>query len=219
MTTRETQSLILDSAVHLFNQFGTANVSTNRIAEACGISKGNLHYHFRNKVSIIQSIYAQMITEVRQHWRDDHLDPTIHHMAEMYERQLMLIWKYRFFYRELMSLLQNDDRLREDFSRDRKRRSAEVVLFFQALIEAGDMKTPEGEQTLDALVRISWILCDNWINYIAVDGQEISPQSIRDGYQLIIELFRPYLADSALRGVMPPCLQAGVLHADGNGTH
>ena len=208
MATKETQALIIESAVTLFNQHGTARVSTNRIAEACGISKGNLYYHFKNKESIVQSIYDQMIMEVAHKWRDDHLDPSIHHMAEMYERQVILIWNYRFFYRELMALLQNDSQLRAKFSEYRERRTSKVVLFFEALITSEVMRQPEGERSLESLVRISWILSDNWINYIEVDGREINQQTIREGYALVIELFRPYLAEEALLEIQHHLVQA-----------
>jgi len=201
MASKETQALIIESAVNLFNRYGTGHVSTNRIAEASGISKGNLHYHFKNKESLIQSIYEQMIVEVRQNWQNDHLNPTIAHMAEMFERQLRLIWDFRFFYRELTALLQNDSQLKKKFSENRKRRTADVVRFFEALVAAGVMVQPEGARSLESLVRISWILGDNWVNYIEVDGYEITPQTIGEGYALVIELFRPYMAEDALRAI------------------
>ena len=48
-----TKEAIVITAIELFNEKGTAAVSTNRIAEAMGISPGNLYYHFRNKEEII----------------------------------------------------------------------------------------------------------------------------------------------------------------------
>lgn len=63
MATRETQTLIIDTALVLFNLHGCSNVSANRIATECGISRGNLQYHFRKKEEIVQSIF-QRITHV-----------------------------------------------------------------------------------------------------------------------------------------------------------
>ena len=45
-------------------------------------------------------------------WYRDHLAPTLEHMAAMFVRQLQLIRKYRFFYREIADLLRQDPRLR-----------------------------------------------------------------------------------------------------------
>jgi AcrR family transcriptional regulator len=99
MATRATQFRILQAALELFNEHGTAAVSSNRIAERCGISKGNLQYHFRNKREIIYAVFQQAIGEMDAGWYRDHLAPTLEHMAAMFVRQLQLILKYRFFYR------------------------------------------------------------------------------------------------------------------------
>ncbi len=60
MTTRETQDKIITTALRLFNESGSLIVSTNRIADSCGISRGNLHYHFRTKEEIIQAIFQHL---------------------------------------------------------------------------------------------------------------------------------------------------------------
>lgn len=60
MTTRETQDKIITTALRLFNESGSRIVSTNRIADSCGISRGNLHYHFRTKEEIIQAIFQHL---------------------------------------------------------------------------------------------------------------------------------------------------------------
>ena len=56
MYARDTKSVILDTAVRLFNQHGSQSVSTNRIAAEMSISVGNLYYHFNNKEDIIRSL-------------------------------------------------------------------------------------------------------------------------------------------------------------------
>ena len=52
---------VVEAAIRLFNERGTAAVSTNHIADGAGISPGNLYYHFRNKEEIIRAIFGRMI--------------------------------------------------------------------------------------------------------------------------------------------------------------
>ncbi|HHT17748.1 MAG TPA: TetR/AcrR family transcriptional regulator [Papillibacter sp.] len=53
---RDTRQEILNAARTLFNQYGYNGVSLRDIAEAVGISKGNLTYHFSKKEDIIESL-------------------------------------------------------------------------------------------------------------------------------------------------------------------
>ncbi len=89
MTSLNTQNKIIDTAIDLFNLAESSQVSVNRIAEKAGISKENLHYHFRSK-KIILMIWVRMEEEIKC-WQDDYKRPTIHHMAEMMLRHYRLI--------------------------------------------------------------------------------------------------------------------------------
>ena len=57
-----TRERILDVALALFNDAGTAPISTNHIAAAAEISPGNLYYHFRNKEQIVQSLFERLFS-------------------------------------------------------------------------------------------------------------------------------------------------------------
>ena len=54
-----TKQKILDTSLALFNKQGERNVTTNHIAEAMGISPGNLYYHFRNKGVIVAALFER----------------------------------------------------------------------------------------------------------------------------------------------------------------
>ena len=64
-----TKERILATSLELFNRLGERNVSTNHIAEALGISPGNLYYHYRNKGDIVFALFEryQATVEPFQH--------------------------------------------------------------------------------------------------------------------------------------------------------
>lgn len=198
MATRDTQKLILDTAIELFNKHGSTRVSANRIADTCQLSRGNLHYHFKRKEEIISAIYDRIAAEVRHSGGDDLKKPTVHHMLEMFDRYMALIWRYRFFYREMMALLAADEHLKQRFSKDRRDRTQVIIRFFQALIDNHVLLGPKDVTTLDNLVKASWIVSDNWINYLSVDSTAIYPQCVKEGYELMLDLFRAYLSPATL---------------------
>src|SRR5580658_2873588 len=193
MATRATQMRILLAALELFNEHGTAAVSANRIAERCGISKGNLQYHFRNKREIIYAVFQRAIAEMDSGWYRDHLAPTLEHMAAMYVRQLQLILKYRFFYREMADLLRQDARLRKRFADNRERRMLDLEKFMLTLQGRGLMRFPADPRRLRAIIDVTWIVNENWLNYIDYHDREVSVAAMLDGYGEILEVLRPYL--------------------------
>ena len=79
MSSIETKSKIISSAIMLFNQHGLANVRLQMIADESGISIGNLAYHFKNKEAIVESTilslqeeFSAILSTFRQ--RNDFLD-------------------------------------------------------------------------------------------------------------------------------------------------
>ncbi len=198
MATRETQDRILSTALNLFNEFGTRAISTNRIADECGVSRGNLHYHFRTKEEIIQTIFQQIDREMEKKWKDDHLNPTMEYMHQMFERQMTLIWQYRFFYLELNTLLQNDARLKVLFFDNRKKRVKEVKIFFEEMVKEGYFDLSDNPQILDSILLSSWLVSDQWPQYIAINEMALNEENISQGFDLILKMFQPYFTKKAI---------------------
>ncbi|MEP7248109.1 MAG: TetR/AcrR family transcriptional regulator [Gammaproteobacteria bacterium] len=193
MGTRDTQTRIVDAALELFNEFGTPAISTNKIADRCGISKGNLHYHFRTKQEVIRFLWQRAVDEMDSGWYHDHLAPTLEHMAVMFVRQLQLIVKYRFFYREMANLLRCDKVLRQRFADNRLRRIKDLERFFRTLAAQGHLRLPADERRLRSIIDITWVLSENWLNYLEFHDREVTADSISDGYHQILEVLQPYL--------------------------
>lgn len=200
MGTRETQSRILDAALALFNAASASTVSTNRIAEAAGVSRGNLHYHYASKEQIILDIWNRMEAEIAG-WSHDDMSPTLEHMAFMTLRQYRLIWRYRFFYQELNILLEKDAELRYRFNRVRRQRMDDVFAFFRTLAAEGVMKPDLTDDELRNLIHISWMVSDFWLSFVRVEEDSIDIETMQEGYRLILQLLQPVLTESALRSI------------------
>lgn len=193
MATRTTQQRILQAALELFNAEGTAAVSASRIAERCGVSKGNLQYHFPNKRDVVFALFQSAVAEMNAGWYRDHLAPTLEHMAAMFVRQLQLIVKYRFFYREQAGLLRQDPQLRRRYVENRERRLQVIEQFMHALARRGLMSLPSDPRRLRSIVEVTWILSENWVNYTEYQDRDITVSTIQEGYHGILEVLRPCL--------------------------
>jgi AcrR family transcriptional regulator len=193
MATRETQALVIDTALMLFNKYGCAQVSTNRIAAECGISRGNLHYHFHKKEEIVLSIFQRIVHAMNEEWPEDHFAPTLENMAGMYVRQSLLILEFEFFYREMPSLLRQDPLLRRRYREHRERRIAAISRFFMELTNCGVMEFGSDPALVRSLVIATWIISDNWPNFLEFQGEELDAMAICQGYDMILHVLGPYI--------------------------
>ena len=201
MTSHKTQEHIKSKAIYLFNQFGTADISIGRIAAEIGISRGNLQYHYTSKQELIRAIYQDISREVLSNWEGDDKQPTVKHMAEMFVRQFDYVWRYRFIYREMVSLVRADADLALQVRTNRARRIAAVIKFFDALVKNKVLKKPGGDESLRYLVMMTWIFCDNWLNFIEIQGNDINSEVLQEGYDHIIEMLYPYLTRQAQESI------------------
>ena len=133
---RQTRQRILDASLGMFNLQGEPNVTTNHIADELEISPGNLYYHFRNKDDIVNSIFAQFEGEIVRMLtvpagRRSSMDDVWSYLHAMFE----LIWKYRFFYRDLNDLLSRNRTLELQFKAILAHKTALARQFHRAVVK------------------------------------------------------------------------------------
>jgi AcrR family transcriptional regulator len=89
----ETRAVLLRAAVDVIARKGFAEASLQEIADAAGISKGALHYHFRAKDDLVEPVLERCAAHVREvaasAWRQD--GPP----AERMRRALRAMWQTR----------------------------------------------------------------------------------------------------------------------------
>ena len=191
MTTREK---ILDTALALFNKNGTSAVSTNHIAEAAGISPGNLYYHFRNKEEIIRELFERLSTanDAAFALPADTL-PTLSDLQRMVKANYKILWQYRFAHRELVALLQADSELRTRFLAVRKRGFEGFNKLFNAYVTAGVLRAPENSDAISNLAEIIWMITEFWLSSLELAGKTVDEAQMEHGVQLMMLILEPYI--------------------------
>lgn len=191
MSTREK---ILDTALRLFNENGTAEISTNHIADACGISPGNLYYHFHNKQEIIRELFQRLYTMWDNDLQlpQDHL-PVLGDLIMIVETNYRIIWQYRFAYRELVALLRQDAVLRQGFLAIRQRGFDGFHNLFGAFIAAGVFRVPNDPHAINELQEVCWLISEFWLINLEVNGRPVDETEMQRGVKLLLSVLQPYL--------------------------
>jgi AcrR family transcriptional regulator len=195
---RRTRERILELSLRLFNEFGEPNITTTIIAEELNISPGNLYYHFRNKDDIVNSLFAQFEMEIGRMLaapagRKPNMDDVWLYLHLMFE----LIWRYRFFYRDLSDLLSRNRTLELHFKqilahKIEVARQLCLGLRSDQALEATDLE-------IDALAANMVVVATYWLSYEYVRNprkyteQEAMAESLARGCYQVLSLIGPYL--------------------------
>jgi AcrR family transcriptional regulator len=200
---RRTRERILELSLRLFNEFGEPNITTTVIAEEMSISPGNLYYHFRNKDDIVNSIFVQFEQEIERilhvpAGRRSNIEDVWQYLHLMFE----LIWRYRFFYRDLNDLLSRNRKLEVHFKQilTHKIKVARQLcddLRSEGALEANDLK-------IDAMATNMVVVATYWLSYEYVrnprkytEQQSMAEALARGCYQVLIQV-EPYLRGETL---------------------
>ena len=183
---------ILEAALSLFNDQGTGAVSTNHIAEAAGISPGNLYYHFRNKEEIIRALFERLFAEWDIAFKlPTDRAPSLTDLDAMIAANYQLIWEYRFAYREQGALLRNDPELKERYLAVRRRGYEGFAALIDAFVVAGVLTHPADSQELTVLTELCWIVSEQWPVNLELSGQPFDKDGIMKGAALMRWILRP----------------------------
>ena len=202
MATRETQAKITSAALELFNQFGSASVSFDKIASKAGISKGNLHYHFSSKEQIVMALWSQLDKQINNVLYPLS-DLKISNISDMLLGHFKVIWDYRFIYNELNFILARDPDLQYRFAKERKQRMAQFSVLLEVVANQNLLQPGVTDCELQRLVKSVWVISDYWLSHMSAEGKEISYDIMREGYELIAQLIRPFLIDPSIIDLPP----------------
>jgi AcrR family transcriptional regulator len=195
---RRTRERILELSLRLFNDFGEPNITTTVIADEMHISPGNLYYHFRNKDDIVNSIFVQFEGEIVRMLtvpagRRSSMDDVWSYLHAMFE----LIWKYRFFYRDLNDLLSRNRTLELQFKAILGHKTALARQLCEGLRSEGALEADDAR--IGAMATNMAVIATYWLSYEYVrnprhygEQQAVADALARGCYQ-VLSLVGPYL--------------------------
>lgn len=191
-----TRARILETALDLFNERGTAAVSTNHVAEALGISPGNLYYHFRNKEAIIRAIFELQYAAWDQAYRlPATRPPTFDDLKHFVRAAFTVNWSYRFIYRELIALLRRDEQLQRRWVEVRTRGFTGFRELFDFFIAAGVLRPPDDPEVVPRLAELVWLLGEFWLASVEVSGTTVDERQMERGVALMLQVLDPFLIE------------------------
>ncbi|PCJ70372.1 MAG: hypothetical protein COA62_07185 [Rhodobiaceae bacterium] len=199
---------ILEEARRLMNAHGAQAIGTTQIADALGISPGNLYYHFKNKEEIIRVLFDGLERAFRDVLTVD-VDPPIGpaRFAGFYLRSFDVVWEYRFIFGGLLNLLRRD----EDLSRRYQEMQAWALKNLEAIArqvaEDGNMSKPRGRNGFRSVALNTWLIWSNWIRHVQISSPDhaIVRADMGSGMSQLFDVLAPYLDpdfDRAARRVL-----------------
>jgi AcrR family transcriptional regulator len=192
-----TKARILKTALTLFNERGSGNVSTRHIAEELTMSPGNLYYHYAHKEAIIQALFIELDKTWDEAYAYSPDEPlTLIRITQMLEVTFEIVWQYRFFYREMTLLVYNDPTLAKHYHQAATRVETGTALAVQSAVASGVLK-PLSSEAKNNLTLVLIIVSNHWLNFKEMSDKKINKGVNQQGVKLLVSLLEPHLTPKA----------------------
>ena len=200
-----THTLLLDAAEHLFSTQGVAHTSLHEIAEAAGLTRGAIYWHFANKSELLLALWERIAQPLRHTFDSEACPLRVDNPLERLRLKASCVPRHiehDEHLRALMTILmlrcEFTDETRsagEHFLQEREYTLSRIHEGFDAAVAAGQLRADiNTEQASIGLFAIVDGLCMHWlINPTRFPIAEVAQKSID-----------AYLAGLAATGPQPP---------------
>lgn len=190
MSKKDTKSKIKDVALKLFNRDGFANVRLQHISDVCGLSLGNIGYHYRTKNDILYALFSDFMEEQKLLLAEFRVLPLFEDFNRFLISNFELQQRYVFFYKDALDLT----RLYENISKQYKEHLKWQELQLQGMLvfnEARRALDSNGNKFFtDKMASLLVWASESWISRQAVIGAE---EFDRSSYlEMVWFLLKPY---------------------------
>jgi len=163
------------------------------------MSPGNLYYHFRNKEEIIRMIFEKIIEYFNDLWTNEEKFSLFEVFNMVFKKNLKVQLKYKFFYLEISTLLNNDNSLKERFREIQKFRIKSMENLIEVLIDNKLLKPEAFEGSYNNIIELIWFISNFGLLQVDLLSEKLDLELIEKKTYFIIELLYPHLTDTGLK--------------------
>ena len=193
-----TKKKIRDQALSMFNESGVEKITTRHIAASLEMSQGNLHYHYPNKNVLIQALFDDFLTEIRdaEKYTGEVFDKeaVVASMRDSFE----IMHRFRFFFKDnaviWRRLPEIKDQLLQLFTTKRAQLKAIIEAYKQADIFRKEISDAQVEFLLDQFI----FTISTWLSASAY--LETKENAVEYYAQYTFRIWLPYLKKKEMEG-------------------
>jgi AcrR family transcriptional regulator len=195
----ESRSLILKSALGLFNERGTEMTSMNDVALASGFSNDEVHLLFKNKKSLIRGLFYEIeVFSVRELWQISPANRDVR-FSDFMQFYFGSFAKFRFFFREFSMLIQQDPILAHEWRSSYERLLSIMQEALNGWIKQGLVKPFATVKDAEAFIEMMWITAAFSPVHIHARRGKSSPDYIREVNSYVVKFLYPYHTEKGQR--------------------
>lgn len=191
----KTKDKILAKALELFNAEGHEAVTTRQIAQAMGISQGNLCYHFPQKKDLIMGLYQQLVAEFDQTFKQ--LRQREYSFAEAFQQTYQMLgiqYRYQFLMHDFVRIMQTYPEINQHFRALQTLRHQQLQQLFKQLNARGLAHLPLQGAAFERLVAQYFIVGNAWMSEAAILKAEPESELLQYYSAVLLGLLYPWLS-------------------------
>lgn len=188
-----TRTRILEHALTLLNAQGYQAVTTRQVAQAVGISQGNLCYHFPHKQDLIMALYQQLAQEF------DHTFTAISplaHPADLFRhvwRLCSVQYRYKFLMHQFVAIMRDFPVIQADFRALMATRRTQLEHMFAGFHTLGWLRSEFGAPERERFLWQNYILGDGWMGDLDILHPGSDNEKLLLATDLLVSMIEPWL--------------------------
>lgn len=160
-----TKKRIVSAAISLFNEVGVVNTRLQQIADRCGISVGNLAYHYKNKELILKEAYEKLSAELKEILGKYGTLPSLSDFDQQLSDLFLFMQAYPFYFTDALEM----ERIYPELKQHHKEFSSKIIAQIRIRMEFNEnrgvlVKEPH-PGIYDIIANSTWMILNSWVTY------------------------------------------------------